>query len=75
MLLEFTCILGGFLCGLTYAQNRDWGQYRRTRDEVKKEIAQEYDYYQNLSTSLKQDLHWAKIENQSLRTKLEQKDK
>jgi hypothetical protein len=57
MLLEIACIVAGFLAGMTYAQERDWQRYRRTRDEVKEEIAKEYDYYRNLSESLKQDLH------------------
>jgi hypothetical protein len=57
MLLEIACIVAGFLAGMTYAQERDWQRYRRTRDEVKAEISQEFDYYKNLSESLKQDLH------------------
>jgi Tfp pilus assembly PilM family ATPase len=57
MLLEIACIVAGFLAGMTYAQERDWQRYRRTRDEVKDEISREFDYYKNLSESLKQDLH------------------
>ena len=57
MLLEFACIVAGFLAGMTYAQERDWQRYRRTRDEIKDEMFKEYDYYRNLSESLKQDLH------------------
>jgi hypothetical protein len=75
MLLEIACIVAGFLAGMTYSQERDWQRYRRTRDEVKKEVSEEFDYYQNLCNSLKQDLHWAKIENQKLQPKIQQKDK
>jgi len=57
MLLEIACIVAGFLAGMTYAQERDWQRYRRTRDEVKDEVSREFDYYKNLSESLKQDLH------------------
>jgi hypothetical protein len=57
MLLEIACITAGFLAGMTYAQERDWQRYRRTRDEVKDEVSREFDYYKNLSESLKQDLH------------------
>jgi hypothetical protein len=57
MLLEIACIVAGFLAGMTYAQERDWQRYRRTREEVKEEVSKEFDYYKNLSESLKQDLH------------------
>jgi Tfp pilus assembly PilM family ATPase len=57
MLLEIACIVAGFLAGMTYAQERDWQRYRRTRDEVKDEVSREFDYYKNLSESLKKDLH------------------
>jgi hypothetical protein len=57
MLLEIACIVAGFLAGMTYAQERDWQRYRRTREEVKDEVSKEFDYYKNLSESLKQDLH------------------
>ena len=57
MLLELACIVAGFLAGMTYAQERDWQGYRKTRDEVKDEVSREFDYYKNLSESLKQDLH------------------
>ena len=57
MLLEIACIVAGFLAGMTYAQERDWQRYRRTREEVKEEVSKEFDYYRNLCESLKQDLH------------------
>ena len=57
MLLGIACIVAGFLAGMTYAQERDWQRYRRTRDEVKEEVSREFDYYKNLCESLKQDLH------------------
>ena len=60
MLVEFTCIIAGFLAGMTYAQERDWNRYRKTREEVKEEVSREFDYYKNLSESLKQDLHYYK---------------
>ena len=62
MILEFACIVAGFLAGMTYAQERDWGNYRKTREEVKDEVSKEFDYYKNLSESLKNDLRWAKME-------------
>ncbi|NBR23202.1 MAG: hypothetical protein EBU08_05365 [Micrococcales bacterium] len=57
MLLEIACIVAGFLGGMTYAQERDWQGYRKTRREVEEEIGKEFDYYKNLSESLKQDIH------------------
>jgi len=60
MLLEIACIVAGFLAGMTYAQERDWQRYCRTREEVKDEVSKEFDYYKNLSVSLKQDLHQLK---------------
>lgn len=60
MLLELACIIAGFLAGMTYAQERDWQRYRRTREEVKAEVSAEFDYYRNLCESLKQDLHQLK---------------
>jgi hypothetical protein len=57
MLLEIACIVAGFLGGMTYAQERDWQRYRRTRREVEEEVGRDFDYYKNLSESLKQDLH------------------
>jgi len=57
MLLEIACIVAGFLAGMTYAQERDWQGYRRTRREIEEEIGREFDYYRNLSESLKQDIH------------------
>ena len=56
MILEIACISAGFLAGMTYAQERDWQRYRRTRREIEEEIGKEFDYYRNLSESLKQDL-------------------
>ena len=75
MLLELACIVGVFVVGMTYARERDWQNYRKTRGEVEAEVSREFTYYKNLSESLKQDLHWSKIENQSLQSKLGQKDK
>jgi hypothetical protein len=49
--------VAGFLAGMTYAQERDWQGYRRTRREIEEEIGREFDYYRNLSESLKQDIH------------------
>jgi len=69
MLLEFACIAGGFLAGMTYAQERNWGQYRKTREEVKDEVSGEFDYYRNLSASLKKDLAWAKQQIETLKGK------
>ena len=57
MLLEIACIVAGFMAGMTYAQERDWQRYRRTREEIEHEVSQEFHYYKNLSESLKQDLH------------------
>ena len=69
MLLEIACIVAGFLAGMTYAQERDWQRYRRTRDEVKDEVSREFDYYKNLSESLKNDLTRAKQQNNTLKGK------
>ena len=63
MLLSLACIVGGFLAGMTYAQERDWQRYRRTREEVKDEVSREFDYYKNLSESLKKDIHELKRKN------------
>jgi hypothetical protein len=60
MLLEFTCIVAGFIAGMTYRQERLFQQYQKTREEVKREVSQEFDYYRNLCESLKQDLHHLK---------------
>ena len=65
MLLEIACIVAGFVAGMTYAQERDWHRYRKTRDEVKDEVSKEFDYYKNLSESLKQDLHYYKTKHDS----------
>jgi hypothetical protein len=56
MLLELACIVAGFVAGMTYAQERDWQRYRRTRREVEEEVGRDFDYYKNLSESLKQDV-------------------
>lgn len=56
MLLSFACIMAGFLAGMTYAQERDWGRYRKTREEVKEKVSREFDYYKNLVESLKPDI-------------------
>jgi len=56
MLLEISCITAGFVAGMTYAQERDWQRYRRTRREVEEEVGRDFDYYKNLSESLKQDV-------------------
>ena len=69
MLLEIACIVAGFLAGMTYAQERDWQRYRRTREEVKDEVSREFDYYKNLSESLKNDLTRAKQQNNTLKGK------
>ena len=60
MLLEIACIVAGFLAGMTYAQERLFQKYQKTREEVKDEVSQEFEYYRNLSESLKQDLHYYK---------------
>ena len=60
MLLEIACIVAGFLAGMTYAQERLFQKYQKTREEVKTEMFEEYNYYKNLSESLKQDLHHLK---------------
>ena len=65
MLLELACMIAGFVAGITYAQERDWQRYRKTRDEVKAEVSAEFDYYKNLSESLKQDLHYYKSKHDS----------
>jgi hypothetical protein len=62
MLLELACITAGFVAGITYAQERDWQRYRKTCEEVKAEVSKEFDYYKNLSNSLKQDLHYYKTQ-------------
>ena len=62
MLLAFACIVAGFLVGMTYSQERDWQRYRKTREEIKDEVSKEFNYYKNLSESLKQDLHRLKIQ-------------
>jgi len=56
MLLEIACITAGFVAGMTYAQERDWQRYRRTRREIEEEVGRDFDYYRNLSESLKQDV-------------------
>ena len=60
MFLEIACIVAGFLAGMTYAQERDWQNYRRTRKEIEDEVSKEFNYYRNLCQSLKQDLHQLK---------------
>ena len=74
MLLEITCIAAGFIGGMTYRQERLYQQYQKTRDEIKAEVSREFEYYQNLSTSLKQDLHLSKAKILSLQQQLDKKD-
>ena len=69
MLLEIACIIAGFVAGVTYAQERDWQRYQKTREEVKDEVSKEFDYYRNLSESLKQDLHYYKSRHDSANTR------
>ena len=57
MLVLFTCVVVGFILGLTYRQERLIHQYHKTRDEIEQEVLKELSYYKNLSESLKQDLH------------------
>jgi hypothetical protein len=52
--------VAGFIAGMTYRQERLFQQYQKTREEVKREVSQEFDYYRNLCESLKQDLHHLK---------------
>ena len=56
----FTCVVVGFILGLTYRQERLIHQYYKTRDEIEQELFKELAYYKNLSESLKQDLHHLK---------------
>ena len=60
MLIMFTCVVVGFILGLTYRQERLIHQYYKTRDEIEQELFKELAYYKNLSESLKQDLHHLK---------------
>ena len=53
----FTCVVVGFILGLTYRQERLIHQYYKTRDEIEQELFKDLAYYKNLSESLKQDLH------------------
>ena len=57
MLVMFTCVVVGFILGLTYRQERLIHQYYKTRDEIEQELFKDLAYYKNLSESLKQDLH------------------
>jgi hypothetical protein len=57
MLIMFTCVVVGFILGLTYRQERLIHQYYKTRDEIEQELFKDLAYYKNLSESLKQDLH------------------
>jgi uncharacterized protein YjaG (DUF416 family) len=63
MLLELTCIVAGFLAGMTYAQERLFQRYQKTRKEIEQEVSAEFEYYRNLSESLKQDLHYYKTKH------------
>ena len=65
MILELVCILAGFLAGMTYAQERMYQRYQKTRKEVEEEVGKEFEYYKNLSQSLKQDLHYYKTRHDS----------
>ena len=65
MLLEIACIVAGFMAGMTYAQERLYQQYQKTRKEIEQEVSAEFEYYQNLSESLKQDLHYYKTRHDS----------
>ena len=60
MLALLTALAVGFILGLTYRQERLIHQYYKTRDEIEQELFKEFDYYKNLSESLKQDLHYLK---------------
>jgi len=60
MLVLFTCVVVGFILGLTYRQERLIHQYYKTRDEIEQELFKDLAYYRNLSESLKQDLHYLK---------------
>ena len=64
----FTCVVVGFILGLTYRQERLIHQYYKTRDEIEQELFKELAYYKNLSESLKQDLHWEKTKNEKRNT-------
>ena len=68
MLVMFTCVVVGFILGLTYRQERLIHQYYKTRDEIEQELFKELAYYKNLSESLKQDLHWEKTKNEKRNT-------
>ena len=60
MILEIACIVAGFLAGMTYAQERLFQHYQKTRKEIEEEVFKDYYYYKNLSESLKQDLAYHK---------------
>jgi|APCry1669188970_1035186.scaffolds.fasta_scaffold315899_1 Na+-translocating ferredoxin:NAD+ oxidoreductase RnfG subunit len=66
MLVLFTCVVVGFILGLTYKQERLIHQYYKTRDEIEQEVLKELAYYKNLSESLKQDLHDLKTRKSNL---------
>jgi hypothetical protein len=73
MLLEFTCVAAGFIIGITYRQERPFQQYQKTREEVKAEVSKEFEYYRNLSESLKQDLHYYKTKHDSANSRISNK--
>jgi len=73
MLLEFTCVAAGFIIGITYRQERLFQQYQKTREEVKAEVSKEFEYYRNLSESLKQDLHYYKTKHDSTNSRISNK--
>ena len=66
MLVLFTCVVVGFILGITYKQERLIHQYHKTRDEIEQEVLKELAYYKNLSESLKQDLHDLKTRKSNL---------
>ena len=73
MLLEFNCVAAGFIIGITYRQERLFQQYQKTREEVKAEVSKEFEYYRNLSESLKQDLHYYKTKHDSTNSRISNK--
>jgi hypothetical protein len=60
ILSELTCLVGGIVIGMAIKQERLSSQYQKTFEEVDEQVRKDLAYYQNLSESLKQDLHWEK---------------
>jgi len=62
IVVELALLIGGVIIGMAIKQERLRSQYQKTYEQVDEQVRKDLAYYQNLSESLKQDLHWAKFE-------------